>query len=309
MQWFYCLQKHIDQIQYQVMSAMFRERKFKGMIAILGASVMWAIEPILAKLSYQSTDFWNTFATRTFFSLLVIALYVFVTRQRIKIETRLIPPMIYLSVVSTLVGDLMYIFALTRVPVVNAVILGHMQPIFVVIFGYIVLKQDRITVYDYLGIAFMIIAGIMVTTRTIQNLASFRLGTVGDLYVLIATVAWATTAIVARKYLRGVPAGVIAFYRFGLAGVAYGVYMVIAHTVQISSWFQIALGGVIGVGTILYYQGIRLIKAAQVSALELSTPLFSTCLAYLFLRETISTMQFIGVVLLLGGIYFLSKRE
>jgi drug/metabolite transporter (DMT)-like permease len=291
------------------MRALFSDRKLQGVFAILGASVMWAIEPILAKFSYLSTDFWNTFATRTLFSVLVITLYLFATRQNFKIEPRLVPPMIYLSLVSTLVGDLMYLYALTRVPVVNAVILGHMQPIFVVIFGYIVLRQDRITRHDYLGIAFMIVAGIMVTTRTIQNLFSFRLGTIADFYVLIATVAWATTAIAARKYLRGIPAGTIAFYRFGIAGIAYGTYMLLFRSLHITSWYQIVLGCVIGVGTILYYQGIRLIKAAQVSALELSTPLFSTLLAYLFLRETISLMQLIGVALLFGGIYFLSKKD
>lgn len=291
------------------MQALFKEQKIRGVVAILGASVMWAIEPILAKLSYQSTDFWNTFATRTIFSLLVIILFLIITHKPIRIPARHIPPMIYVSLASTLVGDLMYIFALTHVPVVNAVILGHMQPIFVVLFGYIVLKQDKITVYDYLGILFMIIASVMVTTKTLANLAHLKIGTIGDVYVLIATVAWATTAIVARKYLRNIPPVVIAFYRFAIAGIAFFIYMFATHTLSITSWYQIALGCVIGIGTILYYQGIRLIKAAQVSALELSTPLFSTCLAYLVLKETISFMQLIGVVLLFGGIYFLSKKE
>ena len=66
---------------------------------------------------------------------------------------------------------------------------------------------------------------------------------------------------------------------------------------------------VIGIGTILYYEGIRLIKAAQVSALELSTPFFATFLGYLVLREVITSMQFLGILLLLAGIYFLSKKE
>jgi len=66
---------------------------------------------------------------------------------------------------------------------------------------------------------------------------------------------------------------------------------------------------VIGVGTILYYEGIRLIKAAQVSALELSTPFFAAILAFFILHEYLSVMQYIGMLFLLGGIYYLSKRE
>lgn len=270
---------------------------------------MWAIEPILAKLSFAHTDFWNTFAARTFFCLVTIILFLVATRQRFRVNRRFVPHLIYLSLASTLAGDLMYIYALTRVPVVNAVILGHMQPIFVVVFGYVVLRQDRITVYDYLGIACMIIAGILVTTRTPGNLLTLKIGTIGDLFVLIATVSWATTAIVARKFLRDIPPAIIAFYRFLIAGVAYFIFMVALRTIRILSGYEILLGLVIGIGTILYYQGIRLIKAAQVSALELSTPLFSTFLAYFFLREVLTLMQITGIILVAGGIYFLSKKE
>jgi drug/metabolite transporter (DMT)-like permease len=283
--------------------------KTRGVIAILGASIMWAIEPILAKISFESTDFWNTFATRIFFCLLVIVLFLLFTRQSIRVKRHFIPALVYVSFASTLAGDLIYIYALTRVPVVNAVILGHMQPIFVVVFGYIVLKQDRITFFDYCGIACMIIAGVLVTTKTLSNLQTLKIGTIGDFYVLIAMVSWATTAIAARKFLRDIPAGVIAFYRFLIAGAAYFIFMVIARSIRITSVYQVVLGCVIGIGTILYYQGIQRIKAAQVSALELSTPLFSTLLAYFFLREVPTSMQITGIMLVVGGIFFLSKKE
>jgi drug/metabolite transporter (DMT)-like permease len=283
--------------------------KTRGVIAILGASIMWAIEPILAKISFESTDFWNTFATRIFFCLLVIVLFLLFTRQSIRVKRHFIPVLVYVSFASTLAGDLIYIYALTRVPVVNAVILGHMQPIFVVVFGYIVLKQDRITFFDYCGIACMIIAGVLVTTKTLSNLQTLKIGTIGDFYVLIAMVSWATTAIAARKFLRDIPAGVIAFYRFLIAGAAYFIFMVIARSIRITSVYQVVLGCVIGIGTILYYQGIQRIKAAQVSALELSTPLFSTLLAYFFLREVPTSMQITGIMLVVGGIFFLSKKE
>lgn len=79
--------------------------------------------------------------------------------------------------------------------------------------------------------------------------------------------------------------------------------------VNINNVYQIFIGFVIGVGTILYYEGIRLIKAAQVSALELSTPFFAVLLGILVLREYITMMQFVGILLLFGGIYFLSRKE
>lgn len=285
-------------------------KKTIGVFVILGASVMWAIEPIVAKLSYQTTDFLSTFATRSIFSLATIGAYLFFThRKSILVPREYIPKLIYLSLVSTLFADLMYIYALTRVPVINAVLIGHMQPIFVVIIGFILLKDDRITKYDYLGIAFMILAGLLVTSKTLENLTRLRIGTLGDLYVLLATIAWATTAVVARKYLRGLPAAIIAFYRFLFATVIFVSYMILTGGIEIVNVYQILLGVIIGIGTILYYQGIRLLKAAQVSALELSTPFFATILGVFVLQEYITVTQFIGILLLLGGIYFLSRKE
>ncbi|HEC87914.1 MAG TPA: DMT family transporter [Thermoplasmata archaeon] len=284
--------------------------KTKGIIAVLGASIMWAVEPLFAKISYRTTDFLSTFATRTIFALLVIAVYLFIIDKKLFVlKKRYIPKLIYISLAATLFADLFYIFALTKVPVINAVIIGHMQPIFIILIGFLFLKEDRITGFDYLGIAFMIAAGILVTSRTLGNLLGLKLGTVGDFYVLLSTIAWATTAVVARKYLRQVHAGTIAFYRFLFAGIIFISYMVIKGWIEINNIHQILLGVIIGTGTVLYYEGIKLIKAAQVSALELSTPFFAALLGFVFLQEFLTAMQIIGILFLGGGIYFLSHRE
>ncbi|MCK4251995.1 DMT family transporter [candidate division WOR-3 bacterium] len=285
-------------------------RKTLGVLSILGASIMWAIEPIFAKLSYQTTDFLNTFATRTIFCLAIISIYVFFTNKKKFIVNReYLPKLIYVSLVATLFADLMYIYALTKVSVINAVLIGHMQPIFIILIGFFVLKQDKITKFDYYGILFMILAGLLVTTKTLENLLMLKFGTIGDLYVLFATIAWATTAIVARKYLKELHAGLIAFYRFLFAGIIFIIYMIAFKGIEITSIYQVLIGIVIGIGTILYYEGIRLIKAAQVSALELSTPFFAAILGYLILGEYITLVQFIGILFLIKGIYFLSKKE
>jgi len=285
-------------------------RKTLGVLSILGASIMWAIEPIFAKLSYQTTDFLNTFATRTIFCLAIISIYVFFTnKKKFIVKREYLPKLIYVSLVATLFADLMYIYALTKVSVINAVLIGHMQPIFIILIGFFVLKQDKITKFDYYGILFMILAGVLVTAKTLENLLMLKFGTIGDLYVLFATIAWATTAIVARKYLKELHAGLIAFYRFLFAGIIFIIYMIAFKGIEITSIYQVLIGIVIGIGTILYYEGIKLIKAAQVSAFELSTPFFAAILGYLILGEYITLVQFIGILFLIKGIYFLSKKE
>lgn len=283
--------------------------KTKGVLVVLAASVMWAIEPVLAKLSYQTTDVSSTFATRAVFCLLTILAYILIRRIDLRIGKGQLTKLIYISLAATLFADLMYIYALSKIPVINAVLIGHMQPVFIVVMGYLLLKTDRITRFDYLGILFMILAGLFVTSRDLHNLVRLRIGTAGDLYVLLATIAWATTAIIARKYLLGLPAAVVAFYRFLFGTAVFVAYLTASGTIEVANPYQIVLGVVIGIGTILYYEGIRRIKAAQVAALELATPFFAAILGYAVLGETMTPLQLCGMVSLLVGIYFLSRKE
>ena len=284
--------------------------KRTGILAILGASSMWALEPIFAKLAYANSGFVQTSAVRAVCVALVAILYILLRGQtNLKVTGRQFSQLVYLALVGTIFGDLLYFYALTKIPVLNAVLIGHMQPIFIVLMGCFLLKEDKLTKFDYVGIGTMIVAGVLVTTKTLENLSAARLGNTGDAYVLLATIAWATTSIVMRKYLRELDAGVVTFYRYVVASAVFIGYLSLRSPLLLSNIYQILVGVVVGAGTILYYEGLKRIKAAQVGALELSTPFFATLLAFLILGERVTAMQIAGLVLLLVGICFLSRKE
>jgi len=285
-------------------------RKYLGVFSILLASVMWAIEPVFAKLSYQTADFLQTSAIRAIFAALTGLIYIILTKKaHFRINKQQFSTLVYIAIVGVLFADLMYFFALTQVSVINAVIIGHMQPIFIILIGFLALKQDKLTIFDYIGILFMLLSGALVTTKTLENLLTLNLGSFGDLLVLSATIAWATTAIAMRKYLREVHAGLITVYRFFFAALFFVIYLMVTSSISISNIYQVVIGVVAGVGTILYYEGLKRIKAAQVSGIELSTPFFAAILGFFILGETVTAMQIVGIFLLFVGIYCLSKRE
>lgn len=284
--------------------------KTLGVLAILGTSVMWAVEPIFAKLSYITSNFLETSATRALFAGLVAIIYVLLGKKpSLRVSKREFSAAVYVSIVGTLLADLLYFFALTRAPVINAVLIGHLQPVFIVLLGLAVLKEDKLTRFDCMGISLMIAAGLLVTTRTLSNLYTLKLGAFSDLLLLGATISWATTAIAMRKYARNVNAGVFTFYRFSIASIVFFVYLSATSSIRIANVYQILVGIVVGIGTILYYEGLKRIKAAQASALELSTPFFAAILGFLVLGEKVTSVQVSGMVLLLVGVHFLSKRE
>jgi len=285
--------------------------KHIGVLAILFASIMWAIEPVFAKLAYQQNpDFIQTSAIRAIFVTLTALIYIGLTRNaKLRIDKKQFSTLAYIAIAGTLIADLLYFFALTQIPVINAVLIGHMQPIFIIMIGFLILKSDKLTKFDFVGILFMLISGLLVTTKTIENFAMFKFGTFEDLLVLIATIAWATTAIVVRKYLKNLNAGVITFYRFLFASIFLVIYLGFTSTINITNIYQILVGIVVGIGTILYYEGLKRIKAAQVSGLELSAPFFAAILGFLILEEPLTSIQIMGILLLFVGIYYLSKKE
>ncbi len=271
---------------------------------------MWAVEPIFAKLAYASSDYLQTSAVRAMFVALVAILYILLRgRRSLRVTGKQFSQLVYIALAGTMMGDLLYFYALTRTPVLNAVLIGHMQPVFIGLIGFFFLKEDKLTRFDYAGICVMIAAGVLVTTGTLENLQAARFGTAGDLYVLLATVVWATTAIVMRKYLRELDAGVLTFYRYLVASTVFVVYLSLRSPLVVSNVYQVLVGIVVGIGTILYYEGLKRIKAAQVSALELSTPFFAALLGLLILGERVTAMQVAGLGLLFVGIFLLSRKE
>lgn len=287
------------------------KNKTIGIIAILLASIMWAIEPIFVKLSYESSDFVQTNAIRAIFALLVAFVYILIKRKPrdLKLSKKEVAPVVYIALVAALFADFMYVFSLSQVAVVNAVVIAHMQPVFIVVFGIFTLKSDKLTSFDYIGIVFMILSGILVTTGTLENFMSLRFGTVGDLFVLSATIAWATSAIVTRKYVRHLNTGVVTFYRFSIVAAVLSIYLIMNNSFFIENYYSVVVGIVVGVGTILYYESLSRMKAAQTSALELSTPVFATILAFYMLSEVPTVMQIVGVVCLLFGLFFISRKD
>ncbi|MDP2925555.1 MAG: DMT family transporter [Nanoarchaeota archaeon] len=285
------------------------DKKIIGILAIIGASLMWALEPIFAKLAYKSSSVFQTFAIRSLCILSIAFLYVVLTnRAKFKINKKQFGVIFYIGIVGTLFADLLYLYSLTKITVLNAVLIAHLQTIFIIIFGFFVLKE-KLNKFDYIGIFLLILAGIFVSIGSIENLLLLKLGNIGDLLVLISTIAWATTAIAMKKYLVKMNAGVISFYRALVVSVIFWIYIIFFLGMGEFNKFQFFLGIFVGIGTILYYEGLKRIKAAQVSALELSTPFFSAALGYFVLNEKITLMQAIGLILLILGIYVISKKE
>ena len=287
------------------------DKKTAGIFFIIAASLMWAIETILGKIALaQSQDFIQTTFVRSAIIALVGFFFVlFTNRHALKVSADKLSKIAYIALAAALIADSLFYFALFKSPVINATLIPHLQPVFIVLFGFFVLKQDRLSKNDYIGIVCMVLAAFLVATQTPENLLSFHFGTFEDMLLVIAAVFWATTAIVAKKYLSEMNTGTIVFYRFLMAAIVFALFLFGTGKSFFSNIFQAMVGLTAGFGFIFYYAGLKRTKAAQASAIESFTPLFAGILGFLFLGEIVTIMQIAGVGALLVGVFFLSKKD
>lgn len=284
------------------------DQKILGILFGVCAGAMWAVEAVLGKILFSSFSFVQVTASEVFFAALTAFAYVLATNKQLKLDSRGFRNVLVVGLVGTVFAPLMYFFGLSQTFAINATLIAHLQPLFVAVFGFCFLKE-RLRRHDFVGGVLIILAAILITSRTIYNLATFRFGNFGDLMVFFAMLSWAVVAIPGKRLTGQTSSVAIVCYRFLIASVVLVPILLCLNQFIISSIFQVLLGVLVGLGYIFYYEGLKRIKSSQVALTELTSPFFTAILAWNFLGETIVPMQMIGALLLIPGLYILTREK
>ncbi|MDH5794469.1 MAG: DMT family transporter [Candidatus Bathyarchaeota archaeon] len=284
------------------------DQKVLGILFGVGAGAMWAIEAILGKLLFSSFTFIQVTASEVFFAALTAFVYIIARREHVRFSRRNLGNFLVVGLVGTVFAPLMFFLGLTQTLAVNATLIAHLQPLFVAVFGLFLL-EEKLRKQDVVAGLLTVFAVVLITGRTVDNLANLRLGNSGDLVVLLATLGWAIVAIPGKRLTKEVSSVVIVGYRFLIASMVFIPVLLYSNQLVINSIHQVLLGIVVGLGYIFYYEGLRRVKASQVALCELSSPFFAAILAWSFLGEETTLMQIAGAILLIMGLYILTQEK
>lgn len=283
-------------------------QKSIGVVAILLGSLMWAFEIVIAKFAYVQSSYSETAVIRAGIVTIIALIYAVITKGDFKVTKVQITALGYIALGGCLLAEWLYLYAVQKTSIVNVILLVHFQPLFILLFGYFFLKEEKLNVWDYTGIALMLIAASIVTIGTVENIKELRLTSIGDLMVIGSAAIFSTTAIVAKKYLKGLNVGVLVFYRYSMALIVLFAYVVMYSNIRISSIYQPLLGLFTGLGILFYYEGLKRVKVAQIGGLELSSVLFAAALGWILLGQPITSFQIMGMVAIGGGVYCISRK-
>ncbi|MFH1591254.1 MAG: DMT family transporter [archaeon] len=284
--------------------------KTKGVLAIIVSACIWSIQAVFAKHALETRSVIHLLAVLTLMVTLATGISIVASKkQSFRISKKHLIVTVLTGLIAGVFSDVLYFHALKTVPVLNAMLIAHLQVVVILLLGFIFLKGDRLTKFDLGGMVLLMFSAAFVSSRSLDNLLGLRLGTHGDLLVFFAMFGWAVSATFIRRDLTTVHETVSSFYRFLVLFPIFIVILLVRESILPPTGWEIAAGLCSISGFLLYMYGIRRIKAAQVASLELTAPLFGLAMGFLFLGEGVTMFQMVGILFLIPGILLLARHE
>jgi drug/metabolite transporter (DMT)-like permease len=130
---------------------------------------------------------------------------------------------------------------------------------------------------------------------------------------VFAVVLWGSAPVAIRVALAGYGPGQLALLRFGMASVLLAIYGAIAglRRPAIADWPGLVLAGAVGItiyNVVLNY-GLRTVPAATASFLVASTPIWTSLMAVIFLKERLNRIGWLGILVSFVGIGLISRER
>lgn len=191
---------------------------------------------------------------------------------------------------------------------IETTLLLQSEIIFAALFGWFFLKE-KVSLDKLLGILFILAANILVLYK--NGLALNW----ANLAIFVTPILFVVGNSIAKKLQReGVSWSLILSFRMTTGGL---ILLAIAQMVEglevppSHLWLFLPLFSffAFGLGKILWQMALHRLDLSKVTALGVSTPAFSLLIAYLWLGEIPSSVQWLGIVLVCIGTGFLLRTH
>lgn len=226
---------------------------------------------------------------------------------------------ISLTAIAILAGALapgLFFQALALTTVNNVIIVGRIQPPLTLALSVWLLKE-RVSIWDFTG-AIIAFIGVALTIflqparEGMINMGGFHLG-LGEMLVVVASVAGTIATIVTKKYLSEIPLGISSIFRTALGTVIFFFIALILygkdHFTDVLSpflwqWMFLYGGLIVVIGQSLLAKGLKTSNVSTASVVGSFSPIVGIIAAYFILGEVPNMAQFIGGSVILLGIFF-----
>ena len=234
--------------------------------------------------------------------------YVISKKEQVKKITKLNWKYIFsLGLLATALGRALSIWGQQYTLAMNNAVLMKLTVVIVPLIAYFMLKE-RLPRQKYIAMVVAFFGAFLLITG-----GSLLIPYPGDIVFLIVAIMISFTNVFAKIVSKDVDSTLLSMLRLSIGSGLLFLFIFADGfkfiSVLISYWPIIIFESILGISMIIaLYAGIKLSTASEATALFLLSAPISFVLSYFILGETMSTVSFLGAIMLLISCYFIAKK-
>lgn len=280
-----------------------------GMIFVLIQTLAAAIQPVFTKFIVGAI---NPLFAASITSLVgcIISLILLIRSKGLKIffNKKNLKEVLMIGFLGTTMLYLLFFQGAQLTSGINTAILLQSESIYSLILSYFVLKE-KINSRQILA-TLLIIAGVIIVI--FNGTVSLN---IGDVFILLTPLFYQFSHVMAKKTIKRIGTVPVQFGRYFFGGLililmssslGMNQFNLLTNYQNLTVIFMLGII-VSGVGTLAFYEAIKRINLSKTTAMIAPYSIISVILAWFVLKEIPTVYQIIGLMLILIGIFSLSK--
>ncbi|MDB3982562.1 DMT family transporter [Candidatus Pelagibacter sp.] len=294
----------------------------KGIILILAAMLIFAVQDSLMKYIYSSVALYEVYLFRTIVSFTLIIIYLKILKKPIVFKTHY-PLLTFCRVILFFFGFSSFYISLTIMPLATATALFFVTPFLITIFAKFILK-DQIGPRRWIAVIVGFIGVYIILNPNFDDFDYFSLSPI------LCAFCYALSMIIIKKtskkdsvyqqmfqfYIGAMIISIIFYFFIGDGRydtidnpAAQFIFREWFSNLEFSLIYMIILGFTAAVAFLLIFSAYRIASPAVVSPFEYSILVWSTLSGWIFFNEVPKINTLIGMCLIVGGGIYIFIRE
>jgi drug/metabolite transporter (DMT)-like permease len=280
----------------------------KGELLIWAEALLWSMFPIITKFTTSSIDPLISLTVTTSFSLLLFLGVTLYKKKLYELKSgQAVKDSLKAGILISLIFYGLTFYGINKTGAGSASIILQLE----IVTGFLffnLLKKEYIKKSYIYGCLCMLVGGVLVLS---PNINGFRLG---DILIILAVCVTPLGNFYQRRASRSISVEAVLLIRSLVAVLVLWLVSLSIHGVEAFQFsakelFWLACNGIFifGFSKILWLLGIQKISVTKAHAMNIISPVITVFIAFVWLKEHITTLQFVSLVPVSLGVYLLTR--
>jgi drug/metabolite transporter (DMT)-like permease len=293
-----------------------RGKAWIAALLLAAAVLLWAGNWVIGRMiRLDAPPGGITFARWAIAACVLLAFNAASVRRHWPLIVRSWPILLLLALTASVFQHLPVYIGLRTTTATTASLLNATTPIFILLMGGVLLGE-RLASTVVVGVVVALAGAVWITTRGQPGSVVHWAMEAGDLWILLATLSWATYTVLLRWRPAGLPpltflsavAALGALVSLPVAGVEYALGERFIWSLPLAgSLLYIGLGATV-LGYICWNRGVEVLGASRAGPFMYLMPVYTPLMGWMFLDERVEVFHLVGIGLIFAGI-LLTRRE